>query len=156
MWPCFQLDLRVITNNWFLKDGTCLCIDRSFSDWRGFGGQRGQSICFPFLSNQGVSLQAQLVWLIDCKDSQNEQLDHLTIWFPCHVLTQSKLHMLQYLQSCHCYKTLTGHSQSTGALWEPIKIGIQLPLACLSSENSSVWEEGSGWLNIYTFTQTQQ
>ena len=33
---------------------------------------------FPF-SIIRVSLQSQLVWLIDCKDSQNEQLDHLTI-----------------------------------------------------------------------------
>lgn len=95
------------------------------------GRQHGPSIC---LNHQWVPLQAQLVWLIDYKDSQNEQLDHLTIWFPLHVLTQAKLHMLQYLQSCHCHKTLTRHLLWTGPLQEPIKIRNQLTLACLSFE----------------------
>lgn len=148
------MDLGVISDNWFSKDGTWPFIDRGCSFRMGPGGQHGQSICFHFLNNQQVSLQAQLAWLIDREDSQNEQLDHLTIWFLHHVLTQSKLHMLQYLQSCHCYKTLTRHLLLTGALGEFIKIRNQLTLACLSFANSLMWGEGSSYLHTLTHTHT--
>lgn len=103
-----------------------------FSYWKSSGRLRGECICTSFLSNQWASLQAQLVWLIDCKDSQNEQLNHLTAWFPHQVLTHPKLHMLQYLQSCHCCTTLTGNSLLTEVLGEPIKIWNQISLACFT------------------------
>lgn len=97
-----------------------------FRYWTSLGSQRGECICSSSLCHHWASLQAQLVWLMDCKDSQIEQLTHLTAWFPHHVLTQPKLHMSQYLQHSHCCTTLTGNTLLTEVLWEPIKMWNQI------------------------------